>query len=100
MIGAEQIVAVLVTENNIRVDVSMNLKESNISVDLLIRRLWSNKENISSLDSISIQRQPNNMRHVNAVAMCDDRGGVIGPMARDQAVSIMYSRLDVDLLCL
>jgi len=56
-----------------------------INVDLLVRGRLFHKENISSLKSISLHREPMNMFDANAIAVKNDIG-VVGHIAREQAV--------------
>lgn len=59
--------------------------ENEINIDLLVRGLCYHKENLSSLKSISLHREPMNMFDANAIAVKNDIG-VVGHIAREQAV--------------
>ena len=66
--------------------VSAKSNDNEFSIDLLVRGLNYHKENLSSLESISLHREPMNVFDPNAIAAHNDKGGVVGHVAREQAV--------------
>jgi hypothetical protein len=86
--GADKIVSACDERTNPEeANTSANADRNNFNIDLLVRGLCYHKENILSLESISIHREPNNMFDANAIAVHNDKGGVVGHVAREQAVS-------------
>jgi hypothetical protein len=61
--------------------------ENEIKVNLLVRGLCYHKENINSLESISLHREPTNLFDTNAIAVHNANGLIIGHVAREMAVS-------------
>lgn len=61
--------------------------ENEVKVNLLVRGLCYHKENINSLESISLHREPTNLFDTNAIAVHNANGLIIGHVAREMAVS-------------
>lgn len=75
--------------------ISTGPNENEIKVDLLVRGLCYHKENINSLESISLHREPNNLFDTNAIAVHNAEGLVVGHVAREMAVSDVVLLLPV-----